>query len=156
MDNRTIDASIPCITLWEPWATLVSLGLKTIETRTHARFFCLNGKRIGIHAGKHIDTAGLNDLFRRGVVCSDINELIEMNMGHIICTARVIAVGTIPRTSYSEYAKCEINENIYGLFLRDVAPSGRIRADGRQGIWYYSPAKPAKQQNLELTVFSTT
>ena len=53
----TIDLSIckrvyPVLTLYQPWATFIADGLKTIETRTHNRFTSLYGKTILIHAGQ--------------------------------------------------------------------------------------------------------
>lgn len=41
---------LPTITLWQPWASLVTLGIKTIETRSWAAPERLIGQRIGIHA----------------------------------------------------------------------------------------------------------
>ncbi|MGD1001056.1 MAG: hypothetical protein ABSA67_10210 [Candidatus Brocadiia bacterium] len=43
------------ITLWQPWASLVIMRLKPIESRTHARFASLKGCRFAIHAGKQFD-----------------------------------------------------------------------------------------------------
>lgn len=40
------------ITLYQPYASLVAYGLKSIETREHARFRSLAGATIAIHAGK--------------------------------------------------------------------------------------------------------
>src|ERR1700686_5562808 len=46
---------IICISLWRPWAEWVMLGWKTLETRRHARFKTLVGKRVGIHASQKWD-----------------------------------------------------------------------------------------------------
>jgi hypothetical protein len=46
---------ILCISLWQPWATWILWGWKTIETRLHPRFWKLEGKRIGIHAAQKFD-----------------------------------------------------------------------------------------------------
>lgn len=42
---------MPCITIWQPWATLIVLGAKPYEFRGWAAPRALVGKRIGIHAG---------------------------------------------------------------------------------------------------------
>src|SRR3972149_4902156 len=42
------------ITFYQPWATMILDGVKTIETRTHDRFKNLQGHRIGIHAGTKV------------------------------------------------------------------------------------------------------
>ena len=39
-------------TLWQPWATLIAEGFKTIETRSQPPPHFLMGHRIAIHAGK--------------------------------------------------------------------------------------------------------
>jgi hypothetical protein len=43
------------ISLWQPWAQWVILGIKPIETRLHSRFKSLKGQRIAIHAAQHWD-----------------------------------------------------------------------------------------------------
>jgi predicted transcriptional regulator len=45
------DNDMKVITLWQPWASFIALGWKTIETRTHDRFKNLVCERIAIHAG---------------------------------------------------------------------------------------------------------
>lgn len=45
-------SGLPCISLWEPWATLVSVGAKRVETRPKPAPKRLIGQRLGIHATK--------------------------------------------------------------------------------------------------------
>lgn len=47
--------SMPAITLWQPWATLVAEGVKMIETRHWPAPHALIGQRIAIHAAKKFD-----------------------------------------------------------------------------------------------------
>ena len=54
MSNR-----ITAITLHRPWALWVRMGWKPIETRLHARFACLEGSRIAIHAGLQWDKTAI-------------------------------------------------------------------------------------------------
>ena len=42
------------ITLHQPWASLVALGLKTVETRSWPAPATLVGRRIAVHAGKRV------------------------------------------------------------------------------------------------------
>lgn len=51
----------PSITLTQPWATWIIRGWKTIETRTHNRFACLDKKTILIHAGMTTDKSAANN-----------------------------------------------------------------------------------------------
>lgn len=43
--------SIPAITIWQPWATLIAEGLKQWEFRSWPAFPVYVGRRIAIHAG---------------------------------------------------------------------------------------------------------
>jgi len=49
---------LPTLTLWQPWASLVMLGVKTIETRAWPAPAGLIGQRIGIHAARRIARLG--------------------------------------------------------------------------------------------------
>ena len=42
------------ITLWQPWASMVAMGLKQNETRSWAPPKALIGERIAIHAAKRV------------------------------------------------------------------------------------------------------
>jgi|GEM_PF-1821147 len=44
--------SFKVLSLWQPWASLVAMGVKTIETRSWRAPQALIGKRIAIHAAK--------------------------------------------------------------------------------------------------------
>lgn len=43
--------SLPALTVWQPWATLIAEDCKPWEFRGRAAPFILRGKRIAIHAG---------------------------------------------------------------------------------------------------------
>ena len=42
------------ITLHQPWASLIALGVKTVETRSWPAPARLVGQRIAVHAGKYL------------------------------------------------------------------------------------------------------
>src|SRR5579862_6701644 len=46
---------IPCITLYQPWATAVVIRAKRFETRSWSAPPKLLGRRIAIHAGRKLD-----------------------------------------------------------------------------------------------------
>lgn len=60
------------ITLHQPWASLVALGLKQYETRSWATKY--RGK-LAIHAGKKVCT--LDDLFAQGLISRSLNVSTE-------------------------------------------------------------------------------
>lgn len=149
---------IPCITLYQPWASLIADGYKTIETRTHDRFKCLVGRYIGIHAGGKYDEDGFyaQDDARLAFIPL---KYYDDNLPHssIICTAYVEAHRLL-ETETDYIAACLEPEDPrdnprYGLFLSDIQPvEPIIECTGKQGIWYHAGIQSPldAQLNLEL------
>lgn len=131
------------ITLWQPWASFIALGWKTIETRTHDRFKNLVGEKIGIHAGNTWDK-DWKELAGPYLTKMQIDEVgllkNEFDLGHlkgeIICTAKVTAFREL-FSNDSDFALIECSSLRYGLFLEDIKPIKPIPAKGKQGIWNY-------------------
>ena len=133
------------ITLWQPWATFVAIKWKTIETRTHQRLKLLARQRIAIHASKKIDRLGAwTDYLPPDtsvLQATNMEGLINMSCGTIVCTATVSAVMWAPnvdfveREEWNEKAMCEVAGK-FCLFLEDIKPlKNRIPFRGRQGIF---------------------
>ena len=84
------------ITLWQPWASLIADGRKTVETRSWAPPKALIGHRIAIHASKRAPIRGewspqlqaLIDLWKR-------QGEFYMPLGSVIATATLAAAGQI-------------------------------------------------------------
>jgi len=130
---------IPVITLWQPWASWIMAGWKTIETRTHSRFACLEGKTIGIHAGLKWDKEAAH-------LASQY-----ISMGQVIDTADFVDIkgkllGTvfvkqhrILKANDSQQALINCGETKrYGLILADIKVIEPICVRGKQGIWNYT------------------
>lgn len=115
--------SLPAITLWQPWATLVAEGLKPFEFRRWAAPRAYVGQRIAIHAGarpvRKAEVAelllGLQDQGRgwgTALVVEPSIALLErvhhtpgiLPLSHVVCTA---VLGTPRRAT-------EIAREIYG------------------------------------------
>lgn len=134
------------ITLWQPWATFICWGWKTIETRTHDRFRNLEGLTIGIHAGNNWDKdfyelAGpyLTKMQRDKIpIIKNIFD-VGHEKGEIICTAHVALTRWLnPDDSKYALIKCDDAENRrFGLVLHNINPIIAIKAKGHQGIWNY-------------------
>ena len=132
------------ISLWQPWATFVSVGWKTIETRTHQRFKSLAGQRIAIHAASKVDRAMpyLAYLPKMTALQNDnLWRFTGMCRGKIVCTATVTAarwalnVDFKERGRWNRQAMCEVGGK-FCLFLEDIKPlATRIPFRGRQGIF---------------------
>ena len=59
-------AVIPCITIWQPWASLIVALAKPYEFRGWAVHRSLHGQRIGIHAGaRKVKREEVQDLLLR-------------------------------------------------------------------------------------------
>lgn len=77
----------PVITLYQPWATWIVRGWKTIETRTHNKFACLIGKTILIHAGQKTDASAINNPYlTKEQLLYNPDEVIN---GYILCSTHV-------------------------------------------------------------------
>lgn len=98
------------ISLWQPWASAIALGLKTYETRSWAAE-CPLGSRIAIHGAKR-DTPETRtqwmDYVKRPAKpgwladhCTQAREVFaaggildwcDMPLGFVVCTAELVAV----------------------------------------------------------------
>lgn len=92
---------LKAISLWQPWASLVSIGAKRFETRSWAPPKALLHQRIAIHAAKaanaltmrgvsHEAREAMSDAFARSNFTSaEFN--VGLPRGAIVCTARLVA-----------------------------------------------------------------
>lgn len=155
---------LPCITLWQPWASLI--GAKSIENRNWPPPQHLLGRRVGIHAGQRTDPMFLvdkrlslnrvNPIMRREIEMAFPGgfESADLPRGNIVSTARLI--GYIERysggvhqvgASYGRDAnskEIEQADRIWSsgsrfgwVFDKVVKCDNPIQARGSQGIWYF-------------------
>lgn len=126
------------ISVQEPYATLIALGYKKIETRSWRTSY--RGE-IYIHAS-------LSTKYLNSITNEDILNLIkekELNYGKIICKARL--VDCIPMTkeyiqkikqNRQEYILGIYNEGRYAWILDNIELlSQPIAAKGKLGLWEY-------------------
>ncbi|HUU59672.1 MAG TPA: ASCH domain-containing protein [Phycisphaerae bacterium] len=133
-------AELPAITLYQPWATWIAEGLKTIETRPHGRFGSLVGQRIVIHAGKTFDAGASSIAWQcRSGVAAQLAKIGRRSndypLGAIVCTA-VVKEHRRVRGTDSAAALCRCTYDCFGLFLeavRRIDPP--IPWRGERGIW---------------------
>lgn len=100
-----------CLSIWQPWASLIGCGYKTVETRSWSPPVAVVGTRIGIHASlRKPSTMGLtayligaieraakmdNGLQQRGLINQagfgrlGVESLDELPRGCVVCTAVV-------------------------------------------------------------------
>lgn len=148
-----------CLTLHQPWATLIYLRLKSTEARMHDRwgFLALKNRdgshvRIGIHAGKTWDKSAIGRARRYvrledhpGVgTWRDVERLAKLHAGHLIATAVVICHRQLTvHDSAAALCDCSRDDEGRGLWgfdldeVRTVEPP--IKVTGHQGVWRFYP-----------------
>ena len=126
-----------CITLWQPWASWIALGWKTIESRTHAHFAMLENRYVGIHAGLRWDkdAIGLASEFLT-LEQQHATEELRAIRGAIVAHAHVRGHRQLHAIdSEAALIDCTTRKR-YGLLLDDVTPLVKpIPYKGAQGIW---------------------
>lgn len=125
----------PVITLYQPWASWIIGGWKTIETRTHDRFACLLGKTILIHAGQTYDEQAIKSQY---VGSAAFASSFGCPTGCILGSALVDHIGPLDgRHSQDAMIDCESTLR-FGLFLTEVHEfDNPIFVKGSMGIWYF-------------------
>ncbi len=152
------------ITIYQPWDSLIAFGLKTIETRGHARFLCLAGQTIAIHAGLKMwqgwpngqyppEVRHLRQLPRDGGY-EQLDEATIHAKNHLGCVVAIVDVTAHRQLTEADSAAalCPA-EGLYGLILGNVrrfkepiATPPTIPATSHRGIWTWEP--PAGWEEL--------
>ncbi len=151
-DKVIRDRMIRVSTLWQPWATLVARGHKTIETRTSGRLWKnMVGRTLAIHAGLSRDDDAWRGILqwenRYGLLVKDCMHLWPR--GAILAVCRVGDVwrcsGADPKWADEPMGYREASHNAlidarqrYCIELADVHEFDEpIPIRGHQGIWHW-------------------
>lgn len=125
------------LSLWQPWASLVAVGAKTIETRSWMPPARFDGERIAIHAAKRTDDLALltRDPFRRALERAGV-----LPLGAIVATVRLVGVEQITPDlcrvlSGDELAFGNYSTGRYAWHLSDPILLEPIPTTGRQGFF---------------------
>jgi activating signal cointegrator 1 len=104
------ERTIPALTLWQPWASLIAIGAKPYETRSRPPPRRLMGQRVAIHAAarkpRHAD---LNGETHRAM-CEAFGSgawLLTLPLGVIVCTvvlADALPVERVTRDLFGDYS----------------------------------------------------
>lgn len=87
------------LTLWQPWASMIAIGAKRIETRGWPCPAGMVGERIAIHAAatrEHLIVAGCDPFRPRLLAAASSGTLVldeagDLPRGAVLCTVRVVA-----------------------------------------------------------------
>ena len=97
MANPTSGEPVYAITLHQPWASLIALGLKTVETRSWPAPARLVGQRIAIHAGKRLVRQPGDAIERELRVRLGENWRLTIPTGAVLATATLAGMTRVAR-----------------------------------------------------------
>lgn len=143
------------ITVRQPWADLLAMGIKKVEFRswrTHYR------GRLAIHAGQTVDVAAREHFWRilndpasiaREIPRVLVGEDLERSKGYLAHPRKgvVVAVARLASCDKSEYWYEELgfSEESWGWVFEDVMElKHEVRITGRQGLFTATPQDEAK------------
>lgn len=152
------------ITLWQPYASCIAAGLKTIETRSWPAPKALIGQRIAIHAAKRYPVPFQDDRIGDFTFTEDIplgavvataqlaecypmieaNDEIPMVGGFVYVDTNFIQVHESDDDSAPCYIEDELNYGDFAsgrwawLLVNVEALPEPIPATGHQGLWNWS------------------
>ena len=123
------------ITLWQPWATLIAIGAKTIETRSWGTSY--RGP-LAIHAAKRPMAPHERAPFE------DLLQGCDLPLGHVLAICKLADVWPIrcpwPGLEVVERRLGDFSIGRYAWFLGAVElVDPPVPARGRQGLWNWDP-----------------
>jgi hypothetical protein len=132
---------IPALTLWQPYASLIAVGVKKFETRSFAAPQRLLGQRIAIHAAKReITLVGLDRETALAIMSAVNGSVYRLPRGVVVCTA--VLAESLPAESVEPDLFGDYSPGRFAWRLEDVQPvSPHIPARGRPMIgWPWETA----------------
>jgi hypothetical protein len=129
------------LSLWQPWATLVAIGAKRVETRHWPAPHWLIGQRIAIHATK---TTRHLAICEQEPFAAYVRAPERLPLGAVIATVVLDRCIKITTASAAELERSRPHEHAFGDYtpgrfawvLHDVQPvAPALPVTGRQGIF---------------------
>lgn len=119
------------LTLWQPWATLIAIGAKSIETRSWGTSY--RGP-LAIHAANR-DLA-----YHEMILFENLLKGVIMPLSRVVAICELVDVQRIdyewPHLSQLERRLGDFSIGRYAWLLRGVQPlDPPVPARGRQGLW---------------------
>lgn len=140
-----------CISVWNPWAALIILGFKKIETRKIPVPSTVLGERIGIACTKTIkpeQVRAYNDpFFRQAFDLTGVDDLEELPRGMLLGTVEVVKSEPITETLIKGLGRAErrfgwYEEGRHAWHLRTPQVlSHPIPVRGLQGVWRFEESR---------------
>jgi hypothetical protein len=121
--------ALPAISLWQPWASFIAIGVKKYETRHWAAPSRLIGKRIAIHAAKRKPEKDDIEWWHR-IAGADA----PLHKGAFVCTAVLVACRNAQNVPWDEFG--DYGNGRFAWELADIEPLiPPVPGTGRQGFW---------------------
>ena len=124
--------STPAISLWQPYASFIAIGVKPYETRHWRAPMRFMGVRVAIHAAKHPVPRTDFQWWQRVAGAT-----APLPMGAMVCTAVIRSVHwaqDVPSDEYGDYTPGR-----FCWHLTEIEPiDPPIPAKGAQGFWMWA------------------
>lgn len=136
---------IKALTVMQPWATLIAIGAKRIETRPRNMHY--RGP-LAIHAGKSIQHLSMwvTEPMRTVLREAGITSPDQLPLGAVLCIVDIVDVVPIVRSPHiatNERHFGDYTPGRYGIVLSNVRMFDTpIQCSGKQGLWNWQPPKP--------------
>lgn len=131
---------IPAISLWQPWASFIAIGVKPYETRHWQPPDKYIGRRIAIHAAKR-PVARYDIVWWHEIAGADA----PLFKGAFVCTALLESVHrteTVTEDDYGDYSPGRFAWRLTEVQVIDPP----IPAIGRQGFWLWDRSVKAPHE----------
>ena len=124
MASSTSAEPVYAITLHQPWASLIALGIKTVETRSWPAPARLVGRRIAVHAGKRLVRRPGDAIEQELRACLGDDWRMIVPTGAVVATAVLAGMAQVERADLLE--GCAVHDPLPRLaarWERDEPPS---------------------------------
>lgn len=145
---------VKCLSLWQPWASLMALGHKTVETRS---WHTMVRAKIYIHAAKTLEGIKyLNPLAAvkiEDALCMTTYEMVkELPFGALVCKGFLYECVDAPSALrvYSDQEHFgDFSEGRFAHLYRDIKEIDPIPVRGLQGF-FFADIEPQMDTNNEF------
>lgn len=130
---------ILAISIYQPWASLIALGLKPLENRTWAPGRLSPGDYIAVHAAKHDSIAEWNVAAETLDLAHTLDPRIPATMPFMRATmplGAILAVATLDEVRTSQRGIDPWWGGPFGWYLKDVvALPSPVWCPGKRNLW---------------------
>lgn len=140
--------TMKALTLTQPWATLVAIGAKKIETRSWSTTY--RGP-LAIHSSKTFPKWAMELIAHDDYIAQALGgagyTIDRLPCGFVLCTVRLSSIHLITRSSWPSFPELAFGDYTPGRWawrLADLKPLEQpVEATGRLGLWdWQKPDRP--------------